>query len=249
MANIKSAANRRTDNRRRKIERLKAEQRRQEQRRRAWIGGSIGSVGVFIAGAVALAVALLPSDGPDKPNGAGTPTASSPASIPPLAPAAALTGAPVDGIESGSMEQLAFHIHAHLGIYVDGEPKAVPYGIGIIPPYQMSADAEGNPFVGGGKGIYWLHTHDASGIIHMEAPAEVKFTLGELFDMWGQPLSSSRVGPAQGALTVFVNGQTITGDPRSIRSTRMTSSSSTWAAWCRSSRIRSRRGSERRSSD
>jgi hypothetical protein len=42
-----------------------------------------------------------------------------------------------DGIEAGSMEQLLFHIHAHLAIYVHGQQKFVPYGIGIVPPYKL----------------------------------------------------------------------------------------------------------------
>ncbi|GAA2021941.1 hypothetical protein GCM10009839_18930 [Catenulispora yoronensis] len=176
----------------------------------------IASISVLIAGAVALAVAFLPSDKPAAATSKTATAAGAPDSTAPLAPAGPLTGAPVDGIESGSMEQLAFHIHAHLSIYVDGKSKTLPYGIGIIRPYQMSADAAGNPFVDGGKGIYWLHTHDSSGIIHMEAPANVSFTLGEFFDMWGQPLSAAQVGPAQGPLTVFVNGKAVTADPRSI---------------------------------
>ncbi|MFL6114711.1 MAG: hypothetical protein ACJ786_25655 [Catenulispora sp.] len=198
--------NRRTENARRKVERLKAEQRRRTRRHRL---GIVGSVSVLALGVAASAVAFWPTDT------SGT-AASTGGKATALAPAAALTGAPVDGIQSGSMEQLAFHIHAHLRIYVNGQEKAVPYGIGIIPPYQMAADQDGSPFVEGGKGIYWLHTHDPTGIIHMEAPARVSFTLGEFFDMWGQPLSTSQVGPAHGPLTEFVNGKKVTGDPRTI---------------------------------
>lgn len=213
MPKTKSAANRRTENRRdenarRKVERLKARQRRRERRHRL---GIVGSAGVLALGVAALTVAFWPAD---KPKAVAAPTGK--VTAPALAPAATLTGEPIDGIQSGSMEQLAFHIHAHLRIYVDGQEKSVPYGIGIIPPYQMAADDAGNPAVGGGKGIYWLHTHDPTGIIHMEAPARVSFTLGEFFDMWGQPLSAAQVGPAHGPLTVFVNGKTVTGDPRGI---------------------------------
>jgi len=210
MPKTKSAANRRVENRRtenarRKVERLKAEQRRRARRHRL---GIVSSVGVLALGVAALAVAFWPADQSSPAASTGKPTA--------LAPAAALTGEPIDGIESGSMEQLAFHIHAHLRIYINGQEKEVPYGIGIIPPYQMAADNDGNPFVGGGKGIYWLHTHDPTGIIHMEAPGNVSFTLGEFFDMWGQPLTTSQVGPAHGPLTEFVNGKVMTGDPRDI---------------------------------
>ncbi|GAA1965585.1 hypothetical protein [Catenulispora subtropica] len=211
MASTKRTANRRDENARRKIERLRAETRRRQRRHRF---GVIGGLCAFVLGAAALTAAFWPTDeaGPS-----AAPAPSQNGSAPTvLAPAQAQKGDPVDGIQSGSMEQLAFHIHAHLSIYVDGQARAVPYGIGVIPPFQMAADDTGNPFVEGGKGIYWLHTHDSTGIIHMEAPAQVSFTLGEFFDMWGQPLTAGQVGPAHGPLTVFVNGEARTGDPRAI---------------------------------
>jgi len=35
-------------------------------------------------------------------------------------------------------EQVLFHIHAHLQIYVNDTQKLVPYGIGTIGPYQLA---------------------------------------------------------------------------------------------------------------
>lgn len=69
---------------------------------------------------------------------------------------------------------------------------------------------------GGGFRLLVKNRGSELGIIHMEAPAKVSFTLGQFFDMWGQPLSVTQVGPATGALTAFVNGTTWTGDPRAI---------------------------------
>lgn len=204
---VKSTASRRTENARRKVERYRAGQLRRERRKRR---GIVGGACALVLGATALTAAFWPT------HGSGGSAGFAPAAAPVLAPAAAQSGAPVDGIQSGSMEQLAFHIHAHLRIFVNGQEKAVPYGIGIVPPYQMTADAAGTPFVAGGRGIYWLHTHDTTGIIHMEAPAQVSFTLGEFFDMWGEPLTKGQVGPAQGTVTAFVNGKGVSGDPRGI---------------------------------
>ena len=62
----------------------------------------------------------------------------------------------------------------------------------------------------------WLHTHSADGIIHTESPVERVYTLGNFFDIWGQQLNRSRVGPARGAVTAFFNGRVFTGDPRQI---------------------------------
>jgi hypothetical protein len=124
-------------------------------------------------------------------------------------------GAPVDGIESSSSEQVLFHIHAHLAIYVNGNPKLIPYGIGIVPPYQLATSQDG-PFVDGGSAFYWLHTHDESGVIHIESPQRRTFTLGDFFDIWHQPLGPNQLGPTTGPVTAYVNGAPVTGDPRAI---------------------------------
>jgi hypothetical protein len=124
-------------------------------------------------------------------------------------------GEPVDGIEAGNMEQLLFHIHAHLAIYVHGQQKFVPYGIGIVPPYQLQNTANGS-FVAGGSKFYWLHTHDETGIIHIESPQQRTFTLGDLFDIWHQPLTPTQAGPAAGPVAVLVNNHPVGGDPRAI---------------------------------
>jgi hypothetical protein len=129
-----------------------------------------------------------------------------------LAPAgAATTAGPVDGISCETHEQVAFHVHAHLAVFVAGEPKLVPAGVGIGPPLQVS-----NGFVVGGSCFSWLHTHDESGIIHVESPVARSFTLGDFFDVWGQPLSTSMAGPAAGAVSAFRGGAAWTGDPRAL---------------------------------
>src|SRR5690242_12737936 len=83
--------------------------------------------------------------------------------------------APVDGITCDNSEQLLFHIHAHLAVYADGQQELLPAGIGIGPPLQY--DQSGN-FVLGGSCFSWLHTHDQSGIVHIESPVMRTFTLG-----------------------------------------------------------------------
>lgn len=121
----------------------------------------------------------------------------------------------IDNIPCLSMEQVSYHVHTHLAVYVNGQLKAVPEGIGIAAPRQTQSSSEG-PFVTAGSCFYWLHTHTNDGIIHIESPQEQPFTLGQFFDIWGQPLSTSQVGPAQGTVTAYVNGQPFTGDPRGI---------------------------------
>jgi hypothetical protein len=124
------------------------------------------------------------------------------------------SGSPVDGVACNTGEQLAYHIHAHLAVYVNGQPRTIPYGIGIENPVPEQTSA--GPFVVEGDCFYWIHVHDLSGVIHIESPTQRTYTLGQFFDLWGQPLSSTQVGPASGPVTAFVDGAPYQGDPRSI---------------------------------
>ena len=124
-------------------------------------------------------------------------------------------GQPIDGVECQTTEQVVYHIHAHLSVFVDGQPRQVPLAIGIAPPVQASSTPVGS-FASGGSCFYWLHTHVADGVIHVESPSQKLYTLGQFFDVWGLPLSTSQVGPATGTVTTYVDGQPFTGNPRDI---------------------------------
>jgi hypothetical protein len=101
-----------------------------------------------------------------------------------------------------------------LTVFVDGAPRRIPYGVGIAGA-QTSQTPVG-PYVGGGNCFYWLHTHAADGIIHIESPIERTFTLGDFFDVWGQKLGPAQVGPSTGAVTAIYNGRVYRGNPRDI---------------------------------
>jgi hypothetical protein len=107
-----------------------------------------------------------------------------------------------------------FHIHSHLAIFVNGQARQVPAGIGI-PGGQAQPTAHG-PFIDAGTCFYWLHTHAPDGIIHVESPVQRRYTLGEFFDEWGQPLSPHRVGPAAGRVAAIYDGQVYQGNPGDI---------------------------------
>ena len=107
-----------------------------------------------------------------------------------------------------------FHIHTHLTIFVNGQQRQVPAGIGI--PDAVAQQTQAGPFVESGSCFYWLHTHAADGIIHIESPVQRTYTLGEFFDEWGQPLGPAQAGPAHGKVTVIVNGQVFKGNPRDV---------------------------------
>ncbi len=145
---------------------------------------------------------------------------SSPSTDPLKAPVLASTqaqanGQPVDGIACQTGEQLAYHIHAHLAVYSNGALRAVPRGIGIKPPTTEQNSSEG-PFIASGGCFYWLHSHTQDGVIHIESPTPKIYTLGNYFDIWQQPLSSTQVSTALGNVVAYVNGKQYKGDPRSI---------------------------------
>jgi hypothetical protein len=67
-------------------------------------------------------------------------------------------------------EGTALHIHAHLDVFVHGSRVVVPAGVGIDPD---------------GRFISPLHTHDTTGVIHVESPVVRPFTLGQFLGVWG----------------------------------------------------------------
>ena len=122
-------------------------------------------------------------------------------------------GQQVDSISCGPVEQKVSHVHAHLFILKDGVAQPVSALVGI-----PGTSSRTNCF-------YWLHTHDRSGIIHIEAPDENVHTLGEFFDIWGMPLRRdqvARIPAGNDALAIFVDGTRYTGDPTQIPLTRHT---------------------------
>ncbi len=126
-------------------------------------------------------------------------------------------GSPRDGVtcQTQAKEVVKYHIHIYLSVYVHGKQQRLPAGIGITRPSSVQHFAAG-PFydVGLYNCLYWIHTHAYDGIVHVEAPKKSSFTLGQFFDVWGQVLSTTQVGPAKGTVVVFENGKRRFGDPR-----------------------------------
>jgi hypothetical protein len=181
----------------------------------------VGAVGGGIAAAVA--TSGTKSHGSSGTSDVATSTLTGPAGpevIPleqgtPLAPAStAANGQTVDGIQCQSNEQVAYHIHTHLTVYVNGALRPLPAGVGIVQP--VAQQTANGPFYGASQCYYWLHVHAQDGIIHVEAPSQTTYTLGQFFAIWRQPLTSSQVGPARGTVTAYVNGVRYSGDPAAI---------------------------------
>jgi hypothetical protein len=137
-------------------------------------------------------------------------------------------GAMVDGIPTAATMSDNYHVHAFLGLYVNGQEVAIPDAIGMVDPFG-DFDSN-NPCTGGANnfecyadgygqtgGFYYMHTHDASGMIHMEAPSPVChqpptyqppcnmsiFTFGNFLDIWGISLTPNNFGPFQGPVQIY----------------------------------------------
>jgi hypothetical protein len=179
-------------------------------------GGSSTSTGTGSTPSLRLAAlstlgTLKPAPPPGSTGPEGVPVPSAPA----LAGSAAkATGQKVDGIGCDTSEQTLFHIHAHLTLFVNGSPRQVPAGIGI--PGATGQTTPQGTFISNGKCFYWLHTHAADGIVHIESPVHRTYTLGNFFDEWGQPLGPDQAGPAKGHVTAIYNGKVYRGNPRDI---------------------------------
>jgi hypothetical protein len=127
-----------------------------------------------------------------------------------------LTSDPVDGIQCNTSEQLVYHHHIHVAVFVKGKPYSVPLGVGMVPPAQVEQSPKGDFATGSSTCLFWLHVHAQDGVVHIESPQPGNFELGQFFGVWHQPLSTNQVGPYTGAVTATLNGKVWPGDPRQI---------------------------------
>lgn len=143
-------------------------------------------------------------------------------------------GQTVDGIPcTPTMAEANYHIHVFVGIVANGKMVALPDGMGMKNP---GADSGG--VTSTATCFYYLHTHDAAGIVHIEDPSTASrttalHTFGQFLDIWGQPFSSSGLGPFSGSVKIYTSGaqyrgqgpQTVAnstyalygGDPRAMK--------------------------------
>jgi hypothetical protein len=177
--------------------------RRRRQRRRLGIGAVLAVV--LVAGIGGLAVSAA---------GRHRQAAAGPGALAGLQTGPAPWGANTAGLARrlqaigvpplSPVEGTVVHIHQHLDLYVDGRKVTVPAGIGIDPAVGYAP----------------LHTHDPSGVIHVESPTVRTYTLGEFFAVWGVRITPSCLGGycAGGGrqLRLFVDGRPDRGDPTTL---------------------------------
>jgi len=158
-----------------------AERKREEKRRRITIISVIVAV-LVVAGAIVTYVVYANSHGQSQAQQIVNPNYP-----------------PVDNVYCDQQEQTAFHIHAHLTMYINGQALPLPAQIGIASDQSC---------------LYWLHTHDTTGVIHIEAPANHSFTLGNFLDEWSNQFSTLGYPPQldQTGWQVYFNGKLYNGD-------------------------------------
>ena len=102
------------------------------------------------------------------------------------------------GLGALRIEGAVLHHHEHLDLYVNGRAVTIPAFVGIDQEAGFLTE---------------LHTHDTSGIVHVESPVRRSFTLGQFFCEWGVKLNAHCVGPYQGQLAWWVDGRRMHGNP------------------------------------
>ena len=197
-----------------RLERERAAQAAADRRRRLQIGGGVGILAVIVA----VVVVIIVSSGGSSSGSNGSTTASTKSGGETGVPAGAQVGlqdgpAPWKPEYSFLAQRLAafnfpqqtdigYHVHAQLNIYINGKQTTVPANVGIDPQ---------------GRFISPIHTHDTTGVVHIESTKYYPFTLGEFINVWGiyftnNQLGAYKAGDGGNVLQLWVNGKQIS-DP------------------------------------
>lgn len=121
--------------------------------------------------------------------------------------AGAYDGDPVAGLPCGSPRSQRFGVHVEL--FAAGRVIVVPAGIGVAGGRREGA------FVRGGRCRHRVSTTEPTGVV--EIAHGTRATLGDLFAVWGEPLSERRIASFRGRVRAYVNGRRLVGAPGAIR--------------------------------
>lgn len=84
---------------------------------------------------------------------------------------------------------MKMHVHPEISATINGQQFTIPAQIGM--PEGSWADHSLDQF--GMTGMSPLHTHDATGTIHVESNTVRDFTLREFLAVWGQSIDEGKV--------------------------------------------------------
>lgn len=121
-------------------------------------------------------------------------------------------GQVVDGVPCLRDDLPAEHFHVHLAVLLNGNAVTVPAGLGVGRPWGIASDG----FITTGSCFAWIHTHDTTGVVHVFTQVGKSYSLGQVFEVWGQPLGPSEALGYRGAVAAVIDGAAVAGDPRAV---------------------------------
>jgi hypothetical protein len=101
---------------------------------------------------------------------------------------------------------------AHVELFARGHVVLLSAGLGVAPPRRRDG-----AYVTGGRCRYPIWTSEPTGLVRL---ARRHLTLGDVFALWGQPLSRVRMARWRATVRAHVNGVRWRGDPRKIALTQ-----------------------------
>lgn len=143
-------------------------------------------------------------------------------------------GRTVDGVQCQASESVVYHIHVALTLYKNGSKTFVPAYVGIPYSKRINTGSAANATSSPNICLYWLHTHDSSGVVHVESPTQRTYTLGQFLDIWRNTSVADAAGgfskfvavngsfpaalakAAPGSIHSYVNGKAVSGSYRDI---------------------------------
>jgi hypothetical protein len=175
--------------------------------RSPWLYVGAGALGVIVIAAAVLGIVLATGGGS---SGTKTNATASYNSLPGIRKTKAPWPpeylylpdrlSPLDLTTMGGHNGLVLHFHSHLDIFVNGKKVKVPAYVGIN--------------LGGGY-LTELHTHNSSGVLHIEAQKKRSFTLGQFFAEWAVFLNAHQIGGYKG-MKWYLDGKLQTGNPQNL---------------------------------
>jgi len=163
------------------------------------------SVGLVTLAGAAVAVAAAAAAGPIP-----TPIGKGPRFHPPPASAAVRAGRPIGDLTCGVATT---RVGVHVELFARGLVVIVPAGVGVARPF-----ARRGAYVLPGGCTYPIRTREPTGVLEIQPGRGLR--LGDLFRVWGRPLSATRLAGFRTTrarpVRAYVSGRRWHGDVRAI---------------------------------
>jgi hypothetical protein len=165
-----------------------------------------------LLGVLALAALVVPMGSASSPPWlVPTPIGAGPKFHPPPLSERVAQRRPVGALRCGRSGVRRFGVH--LELFAHGRVVVVPAGIAVAPPWRTV-----RPHVVDGACSYAARTRTPIGVVEVASGSRI--TLGQFFDLWGQPLGRNRLAgfrvPPGQRVRAYIGGVEWRGSPRAI---------------------------------